>query len=59
MDQIGAKREKICSGKGFFIQYNSVMTFIFDLENWFNVNSHCILKSYVYVKYEPNRAERS
>lgn len=59
MGQIGAMREKICSGKGFFIQYNSVMTFTLDLENWFNVTSHPILKSYVYVKYEPNKAERS
>lgn len=37
--------------------YNSAMTFTFDLETWFKVTAHPLLKSSAYGNYEPNRAK--
>lgn len=34
--------------------YDSAMTFTVDLENWFRVTTHPLLKSSLDINYEPN-----
>lgn len=50
--QTGAKGEKMWSKEGFFII--SAMTLSFNLEKWFKVTTHPLLKS---IMYEANRAK--
>lgn len=44
--------QKICSEQG----YKSAMIFTFDIEIWFKLPTHPLLKRSVDVKYEPNSA---
>lgn len=55
MNQIGPRGRRYAPDK--YLTYKSALIFTFDLEMWFKVTAHALLKCYVCVKHKPSRAK--